>query len=845
MKSLSRSFAGGEIAPELFGRLDLAKHQTGLARALNFIILPHGPATNRPGFGYVIETKDSTKQSVLIPFIYSTTQAYALEFGDQYMRIHTEGGTVLETAQSITSISNANPGAVGKIAHGYSNGNWLYLTVVGMTGLNGRFVKVAGASANAFNLTDTAGNAIDTTAFGTFVSGTMARVYEITTPYLEADLPTLHYAQSADVLTITHTTYQQRELRRSAATSWALSTFALVPTIGTPAAPTVAATVAVGADTNYQYKTSAIAADGLEESLGSAASAVVSNKLATAGNYNTITPAAVTGAVRYNVYKLLNGLYGYIGQTDGSAVKDDNITPDFTRTPVLAEDPFTSSGDHPGAVGYFKGRRWFGGTNNKPQNLWASRPGTESNLSYSIPTRDDDRIAVRLTARQANKILHIVPLGDMLLLTSGAEWLITTQNSDAVTPSSIDYKPEGYVGANDVQPIVTSDSVIYAQAQGGRIREMLYTWEGQGYKTNDISIMAPHLFDGYTITSMAYTLAPFKAGWFVRSDGVLLGMTYVPEHEVIAWHQHNTDGLFESVCSIPEGSENVLYAIAQRTINGRAVRTIEQMRSRRFMRLQDAFFVDCGLTLRNEIAATLTPGTGATVEGTTGVVFTVGSAVFAATDVQRYIHFDYTALNDEGQSVAYRASAVITAYTDSTHVTATIEAAWPSLDAIASGDWRLTVTDLTGLWHLTGETVSVLADGAVFPQAVVSATGTLTLEEPASVVQVGLPYNSDLKTLPLVAEMQAFGQGVTKNVNRLLARVDKSSGMFAGPSFDKLKEVKQRTDEVYGAPPNPVTGIVRVMLTPSWDTDAPLCIRQADPLPITIVSLIPDTAYGG
>jgi hypothetical protein len=845
-KTYARSFAGGEIASELIGRLDLTKNQTGVARALNFIILPHGPAANRPGWEHVIETKDSSKVSVQIPFIYSTSQSYTLEFGDQYMRIHTDGGTLLNTSQSVTSISKANPGVVGKVAHGYANGQWLYLLTAGMTELHGRFVKVAGAAADTFNLTDLAGSNINTTGYGTFTSGTMASVFEITTPYLAADLYDLHYAQSADVLTLTCCAYQQRELRRTAATTWPLATFTLVPTIATPAAPTVAATVAVGADTDYRYKTSAVASDGLEESLGSAASVVVSNKLVTSGNYNTITPAVVAGAVRYNVYKFLNGLYGYIAQTDGSPVKDDNITPDFTQTPAIAEDPFVGADNYPGGVGYHRGRRWFAGTNAKPQNLWGTRSGTESNLAYSIPTRDDDRIAVRLTARQANKILHIVPLTDLLLLTSGAEWLIKTQNSDAITPASIDYAPQSYVGANNVQPIVTSKSVIYAQAQGGRIRELLASeFDTTKYACNDVSIMAPHLFDGFTIKSMAYTQAPYKTLWFVRSDGVLLGLTYVPEHEVVAWHQHNTDGTYEAVCSVPEGAENVLYATIKRTTNGRTVRSIERMHSRQFTRLQDAFFVDDGLTLENTIAATLTPGTGATEAETANVTFLASSAVFASTDVDRYIHYDYSTLDDEGQTVWARASALITSYVDTTRVKATIESAWPSVDVIASAGWRLTVTQVTNLWHLVGETVAVLADGAVFPQATVSAAGTITLEQPASVVHVGRPYNSDLKTLPLVAEMQAFGVGGMKNVGRLYVRVDKSSGLSAGPSFSKLKPFKQRTDEVYGTPPRPITGMMRVLLTPDWSADAAVCIRQSDPLPVTVVALVPDTSYGG
>ena len=195
---------------------------------------------------------------------------------------------------------------------------------------------------------------------------------------------------------------------------------------------------------------------------------------------------------------------------------------------------------------------------------------TPANLSMAqaaaVPTSG-------LTALQANSIRHFVPLGDMLVLTSGSEWQLTTKNTDAMTQASIDYTPQGYVGASDVTPVVTSRAVLYAQDRGGHIREMQYKWESSGYDTVDVSIMAPHLFKNKTIKQMAFSRAPHNVCWAVRSDGVLLGMTYLPEHEVRAWHQHVTDGLVESICVVPEGSEDVLYMIVQRSLGSRTVRS--------------------------------------------------------------------------------------------------------------------------------------------------------------------------------------------------------------------------------------------------------------------------------
>jgi hypothetical protein len=844
-----RSFAGGEITPEMFGRLDLRQFQTGASRVRNFRTLPHGPLENRAGLLFVNETKTSSSKSVLLPFIYSSDQSIVLEFGDQYIRFHTLGGTVLEASQNIVAVSNANPGVLEYAgADNYANGDWVFVSDAGgMTELNGRYfrVKNVNVGANTFELADADGTDVNTSAFGTYTSGgTIAEVYTISSPYLEADLYDLHFTQSADVLTITHPTYQQRELRRLGATNWTLATLSFSPSQAAPTGVTISPSAAGGV--SYTYAVTAIATDGQEESVVATATNAACTTLSSTVS-NTITWSNAAGAVRYNVYRLLNGVYGYVGQSgDGtSGFLDDNISPDFSQTPPIPYDPFAGAGDYPGAVGYHRGRRWFAGTTNKPQNAWGTRSGTEKNLNYSIPSRDDDSINVRLTSRQANTIRHLVPLNDLLLLTSGAEWLVTTANSDILSPTTIDYKVQGYTGANNAQPIATSESVLFAQAQGGRIYELKYdAVETLKYRARDASIMAPHLFDKYTIKQMTWQRAPYPTAWFVRSDGILLGLTYMPDQQVAAWHWHDTDGEFESVCAVPESGVDVVYVVVKRTINGRTVRTIERQDERQITRLKDSFFVDCGATLDNSIAATLTPGTGANVDGTEAVVFTAGSSVFTAGDVGQFIHYDYEEIDDEGVRQYKTAMAEITAYTSGTIVEATILEPWPDTTAIASDGWRLTTDTVGGLWHLEGETVKVLADGAVHPDETV-ANGTITLDNPAAVVHVGLGYKADFRSLPMVMEVAAFGQTVKKNVNRVHLRVYASSGIQAGPTFSKLREVKQRTDEVYGEPPRLATGRYNLLVTPTWDDDAPICVRQDDPLPLTLVALAPEAAYGG
>ena len=675
---LQRSFSGGEVTPEFFGRIDDVKYQSGLATCRNFMVKPHGPVENRPGFAFVREVKDSTKKVRLIPFTFSTTQTMVIELGAGYFRFHTQGGTVLS----------------------------------------------AGVP------------------------------YEISNPYAEADLFDIHYVQSADVLTLVHPNYAPRELRRLGATSWTLDVIVFTA----PTAPTgVSATMSGGTELKYDYSyvVTAIGADGISESPMSANATVTGNLFET-GQVIDVNWSAVTGATRYLVYKQQGGAFGYIGQTTDLTMRDDNIDADMSKTPPLYETVF-GIGNYPGAVSYFEQRRCFAGTTAKPQSIWMTKSGTESNMSYSLPLRDDDRISFRVAAREANTIRHIVPLTQLVLLTSSAEWRVTSVNSDAITPSTISVSPQSYVGASNVQPVIINNTLIYGAARGGHVRELAYNWQANGYLTGDLSLRAPHLFDNLQITDMAYAKAPMPVVWFVSSNGKLLGLTYVPEQQVGAWHQHDTDGVFESITVVAEGDEDVLYAVVKRTINSSEKRYVERMVSRQFANQEDAFFVDCGATYNGAPATTI-----------------------------------------------------------------------------------------SGLSHLEGKTVSILADGAVHPQRMV-VSGSITLDNAASKVHIGLPITADLQTLPVAIGLQdgSFGQGRFKNVNKVWLRVYRSRGIFIGPDFDHLTEAKQRTTEVYGSPPALKSEEVPVMVTPSWGDSGQVAVRQSDPLPLTVVSLSMELAIGG
>lgn len=726
IRTLQQAFAGGEVTPEFWGRIEDAKFQSGLATCRNFICKPQGPVENRAGTQFVREVKNSAAATRLIAFTYSTTQTMVIELGAGYMRFHTNGATLLYAAPTAWATTMAY--AQGDLC---SNGGTNY------------YCKTAHTSGTF---------ATDLAAGKWYALPSNPNIYEIPTPYVAADLFDIHYVQSADVLTLAHPGYPPKELRRQGATKWVMSDIAFASTL--PAPSGVAAVASGGTGTTYNYVVTTVGDVGIDESVISAAATCNGNLFASSA-YNTISWSATAGAARYYVYKYSGGAYGYIGQTTSLTFTDNNIAADISRTPPINANPFGAAGDYPAAVSYFEQRRVFAGTLNKPQNLWMTKSGTESNMNYSLPTRDDDSIQFRVAAREANTIRHIVPLSNLLLLTSAAEWRVTSVNSDALTPSTISVAPQSYVGANNVAPVIINNNVIYCAARGGHMREMAYSFQANGYATGDLSLRAPHLFDNYSLVDMAYAKAPYPIVWVVSSSGKLLGLTYIPEQQIGAWHWHDTDGTFESCAVVAEGQEDVLYVIVNRTIGGVTKRYVERLHTRVFANQQDAFFVDCGLTYSGAPATTI-----------------------------------------------------------------------------------------SGLGHLEGKTVGILGDGAVMPQAVVTG-GQITLPQPVSVAQVGLPIIADLQTLPTAFQMPGLGQGRVKNVDAVWLRVYRSGGIKIGPDANNLTEVKQRTTEPYGTAPSLKTDEIKQVISPSWSNGGQVWVRQADPLPLTISSISLEVTLGG
>jgi hypothetical protein len=508
-------------------------------------------------------------------------------------------------------------------------------------------------------------------------------------------------------------------------------------------------------------------------------------------------------------------------------------------TDVWAKGAWSVENGYPGEVEFFSDRLIFAGTPTEPQSEWFSKAGSYVDFGRSAPIIDDDSITVTINARQQNAIRELVPLDKLITLTTGGEWKTGGGQDDVLTPSTVSFKPQSYNGAAKIPALVIGNAALYVQNRGYVVRDLAYQFDVDGYTGSDLTVFSSHLTEGRPISEWDYQQTPFSTVWVARADGVLLALTYMREQQVVGWTPMEIDGFVESVCVVPEATEDAVYIAVRRTIGGVEKRYIERMASRLIFDVRESRFLDSFLTYdgRGDGVVTMT-ATGAAWDVGETVTIQASAATFAGGDIGDVIVLGYTA----GSNARLR----ITGHNDADTVTAEIDTPIPAaLQGVATTDWGFARDVLTGYDHLAGRTVGVLCDGFVQDQREVAVDGTVTLDEPGVLVHVGLPYVSDFETL----EINVPGAETTRLRNKLIKRlgliVQDTRSIFAGPDFDHLDELESRdhTTNPIG-PPELLQDRVEMWISSEWAGKGRVCVRQSDPLPIGLLGCILDTEFG-
>lgn len=788
----------------------------------------------RPGLAYVTSTKTPSLTVRLIKFVFSITDALVLEFGNEYVRFVKDGAPITVSPGSWSSLTN------------YVVGN-----LVSHSGVNYYCILA--------NTNQVPPNA-------TYWYPLTGDIYEIPTPYVTADLSALNVVQTGDILTIVHPNYPPAELARFSDTDWVLTNISFAPSI---AAPTGIAATGTGSSGPHawQYAMTAISDATGEESLPDAPNTFYFFADPTAAAPHVITCNAVAGCTTYNVYVGIDlGIFGFLGtatiqySSPPTFKNTGEQVPDFSNQPPEAFSDFTGSGNYPSVVGFYQQRTIYAATTNQPSRVWTSATGLRHYFNQQSPLQDSSPIVFTLASDEIDQIQYLKTLGKLIIGTQGAEWLCDGDPNGTLTPTSVNARIGSYNGSSALRPVSVGSTILYVQAIMNTVLA-LKTNVLYGYYTfsdDDLTLESSHLFKGFTIVDWDYQKAPNYTVWVVRNDGVLLSLTYLPEQQLVAWAHHDTQGTVENVCVIPEGNEDAVYVVVNRTINGSTVRYLERMAAFDIIDpVNDPMFMDAALTYDGRNAGvnganTMTLSGGTTWEYNELLTLTASVSFFSS---QMATNGDVIVLHGSDGSIIRFA---IQNYSSGTVVTGFSNMTVPvSMRNVAIDLWDHAVAVLSGLDTLDGADVSVYADGYVVSSpnnSTLSSTltvsaGGLTLPAAYTHIWVGLPYIGDLETLDIdTPEGQSLKE--TKiAITRVGLWMQDSRGGFAGPKtpdaddtdpLDGLDEIKFRSedDDLNDAPPL-TTKYQFVNIQGRWTKSGRMAVRQVDPLPMTILATLP------
>ena len=545
-----RSFNAGELSPQLKGRTDLEKYSNGCDVLENFFPQVHGPARKRPGTRFVNEVKDSDKRVKLIPFEFSTEQAYILEFGDGYVRFYANGGVVINggvpyeiaspyLASEVSQLDFAQSADVVYIAHPnhpphklsrFGPTNWTLAPVVF------DWPPFNDENTGTITITPSAvtGNITLTASARLFVAGDVGS-----------------YFKFAEVLASKHDQWEPGRSVSSGNTRWFDGNLYQATSTGTTGG-------------RPPIHKSGIESDGV----------VSWQFLHDGAGYCQITAFTSATSVNATVIRRLVST---------------------TATTKWSEGAWSARRGYPTAVTFYEDRLWFAGSRSRPQTLWASTSGDYENHQYG--TNDDDALNYTINSQDMNTIQWISPGKVLAIGTSNGEFTLSaTQISDPVTPTNVRIVPQTTFGsAEGVRPLVVGNTILFLQRAQKKIREYVYQFETDSYVAANMNVLAEHI-TGPGLTDMTYQQEPYQIAWATRQDGKLVGMTYERQEEVVGWHRHDVGGFVESVAVIPhwDGDQDVLFMVVRRTIASQTRRYIEYIE--KYLDDDHAFFVDCGLT---------------------------------------------------------------------------------------------------------------------------------------------------------------------------------------------------------------------------------------------------------
>jgi hypothetical protein len=897
VNALVNSFTSGEVTPRIDARVDTTKYRTGLRTCHNFIVMPHGGVRKRGGTRFVAPCKEGATATRLVDFQFNIEQTYMLEFGYAgagYIRFYTNGGILTESAKTISGATKANPCVITANSHGFSNGDWVLITgVAGMTELNNRHFQVANKTTHTFEL-----SGVNSSSYTTYTgSGSVARIYEVATGFAADDIDELSFAQSADTLYIAHESHPTQKLERFGATNWTLSEVEIkngpFRRINSDLDNTIAVAV-TSVVANIQAATAAnpvvittTAAHGLSDGASVDIASVGGMTELNSKTFEVRVLSPTTLALYDERGVPIDGS-GFSAYTSGGTITQADtrwgtISPGTTVTLTAFKDTFNAN--HVGAlwriwepgkgtgvaqpfadntVGsglsstsqYTIDAKVYGVTNLVSAVAWQAEWNYPKHAAGWVHVQDDN------DAKSFDSVyLHDLSCTLEIISYSNAKTVTARVVRNHVPKSVVDDKSafweegawsehRGYGGlltfqeqrlwavSNTAEPQTMwasgagiyedfldgadDDRAIVVKFASDKVDKPMWILPGKimmmGTASGEYTIGSNSQNDALTpsntrvIKQTAWGSAPGRAvrigssGFFIQRGGRKIrriGYNFESDSfiasDMMIVSEHLGQSRILDLC-YQQDPDSVLWA---RRANG----TIIGMTNEEQQEVIAWHRHSIGGTSASVIDAGVIPG-----DSGDELWMIVTRTIDGGT--KRYVE-------------------VMTAQ----GIGDTEKSDFTFLDCHLTYDGAATDT-VSGLNHLEGETVSILADGAVHPDVTVTA-GRITLTREASIIHIGYGYTAVLETLDLEAGAQAgTAHGRPKRISNCVVRFYRSLGGRLGPSASKMDDILFRSiGDPMGSSPPLFSGFKKVEFPNGWDEEAIVRIEHDQPLPCNVLSV--------
>ncbi len=841
------AFIAGEISPTLLGRTDLTKYDLAVAEGRNFFVDYRGGLSSRPGTELVdtVHLGNLTTRMFTFKFAPNIANSYVVLFGDHYIRFYQDGGVVLDgdvayevatpfgaedlnkltvrQYRDLLRITSADFPTYNLVRHDHTNWELAeedispYVPGVRITGTS---ASTTGAASVVFAVTKVLADGTESAA------GPPAKIDNIVNYAATEGAVSISWAAAPDA--IYYNVY-----RSVIATTEVLSSGSALGFVGRTRATKFTDPNIIPDFTHVPPShRNPFAPGAIEKITITADGSGYTDFTTTVG----VTDPTGTGFYGHAVVQDDGGVGNVVINYGGEGYTGPVVSFSGGAGAIATAEVRPLTGTYPALSAVFQQRQIYAASANNPITIWGSRIKQFSNFAASDYVLDDDSFEFDLDTSAISPILHLlVTRGGLLAMTQNDVWLLNGGTANTpLTPTSALAEPQSYTGVSPLEPISINNDLLFAEGKGYAIRMLTYNDVYKTYSSDDKSILSSHLFGkGKNIIRWAYQESPYKVVWCVREDGALLAFTSIQSEDVFAWTPCDTQGRFTDLVVLQEDNEDRVYVTVERKINGTWVKFMERMDLRKYLNIEDAWCVDCGLSLpatypNGDLTISHDEETDVwTASVTQTLDASAGDFIRGADGIFKII---------SGSNKDF----VLEMFAEPTNFIPGLSETFP----IPQSAWTCDtpVSSLGGLDHLEGMEVSILGDGNVFKRQTVIG-GSITLDHPVTRAIVGLPFSCRARTLPIVVPSAGI-ESKRKRVVGIGVRLDKSRGIKIGPTLDRISPMRERTNENYGHPIREISGMKYQLLYSDWNEEGQTYFVQDDPLPVNILSLVSDVEVG-